>query len=72
MSPERVVPLLVSQVEETPGRASLEKLGCRTPPQLRAGGGGRQQLEYNIGSEVTNIISRLNIAAESKLLMRHL
>ena len=25
------------QVEETPGRASLEKLGCRTPPQLHAG-----------------------------------
>ena len=32
------------QVEETPGRASLEKLGCRTPPQLHAGGVGRQQL----------------------------
>ena len=31
------------QVEETPGRASLEKLGCRTPPQLNAGGVGRQQ-----------------------------
>ena len=31
------------QVEETPGRASLEKLGCRTPPQLHAGGVGRQQ-----------------------------
>ena len=30
------------QVEETPGRASLEKLGCRTPPQLHAGGVGRQ------------------------------
>ena len=29
------------QVEETPGRASLEKLGCRTPPQLHAGGVGR-------------------------------
>ena len=24
------------QVEETPGRASIEKLGCRTPPQLHA------------------------------------
>ena len=23
-------------MEETPGRASLEKLGCRTPPQLHA------------------------------------
>ena len=31
------------QVEETPGRASLEKMGCRTPPQLHAGGVGRQQ-----------------------------
>ena len=31
------------QVEETLGRASLEKLGCRTSPQLHAGGVGRQQ-----------------------------
>ena len=31
------------QVEETPGRVSLEKLGCRTTPQLNAGGVGRQQ-----------------------------
>ena len=30
-------------MEETPGRASLEILGCRTPPQLHAGGVGRQQ-----------------------------
>ena len=30
-------------MEETPGRASLEKLGCVTPPQLHAGGVGRQQ-----------------------------
>ena len=30
-------------MEETPGRASLEKLGCRSPPQLHAGGVGRQQ-----------------------------
>ena len=30
-------------MEETPGRASLEKLGCRTPPQLHAGGVGQQQ-----------------------------
>ena len=30
-------------MEETPDRASLEKLGCRTPPQLHAGGVGRQQ-----------------------------
>ena len=29
----------------TPGRASLEKLGCRTPPQLHAGGVCRQQQE---------------------------
>ena len=29
------------QVEETPGRVFLEKLGCRTPPQLHAGGVGR-------------------------------
>ena len=35
------------QVEETPGRASLEKLGCRTPPQIHAGGVGRQQ-QHNI------------------------
>ena len=34
------------QVEETPGRASLGKLGCRTPPQLNAGGVGQQQHEY--------------------------
>ena len=33
-------------MEETPGRASLEKLGCRTPPQLHAGGVGRQQLTH--------------------------
>ena len=31
------------QMEETPSRASLEKLGCRTPPQLHVGGVGRQQ-----------------------------
>ena len=30
-------------MEETPDRASLEKLGCRTPTQLHAGGVGRQQ-----------------------------
>ena len=41
MSPESGAP--ADQVEETPGRASLEKLGCRTPPQLHAGGVGRQQ-----------------------------
>ena len=34
-------------MEETPGRASLEKLGCQTPPQLHAGGVGRQQHENN-------------------------
>ena len=34
------------QVEETPGRASLEKLGCRSPPQLNAGGVGRQQQQH--------------------------
>ena len=33
-------------MEETPGRASLEKLGCRTPPQLYAGGVGRQQQQH--------------------------
>ena len=33
-------------MEETPGRASLVKLGCRTPPQLHAGGVGRQQQPY--------------------------
>ena len=31
------------QVEEAPGMASLEKLGCRTPPQLYEGGVGQQQ-----------------------------
>ena len=31
------------QVEETHGRAALKKLRCRTPPQLHAGGVGRQQ-----------------------------
>ena len=35
-------------MEETPGRASLEKLGCRTPPQLHAGGVGRQQHEISL------------------------
>ena len=34
------------QVEETPGRASLEKLACRTPPQLHAGEVGRQQQQH--------------------------
>ena len=34
-------------MEETPGRASLEKLGCRTPPQLHAGGVDRQQQHNN-------------------------
>ena len=37
------------QVEETPGRASLEKWGCRTPPQLHAGGVGRQQQLLQVG-----------------------
>ena len=41
MSPESGAP--ADQVEKTPGRASLEKLGCRTPPQQYAGGVGRQQ-----------------------------
>ena len=36
-------------MEETPGRASLEKLGCRTPPQLHAGGVGRQQQQHKRG-----------------------
>ena len=36
------------QVEETPGRASLEKLGCRTPPQLNAGGVGQQQQQQTV------------------------
>ena len=40
----------VDQVEETPGRASLEKLGCRTTPQLHAGGVGRQQQHDNLYS----------------------
>ena len=40
MSPERVVPLLIRWKRRL---ASLEKLGCRTPPQLHAGGVGRQQ-----------------------------
>ena len=38
------------QVEETPGRASLKKLVCRTPPQLHAGGVGRQQQHVFDGS----------------------
>ena len=41
MSPERVAPP-AGQVEETPCRASSrETKGCRTPPQLHAGGVGR-------------------------------
>ena len=39
------------QMEETPGRASLEKLGCLTPPQLHAGGVGRQQQHVGVGVE---------------------
>ena len=35
-------------MEETSGRASLEKLGCRTPPQLHAGGVGRQQQHMSV------------------------
>ena len=35
-------------MEETPGRASLEKLGCRTPPQLHAGGVCRQQQQQQL------------------------
>ena len=31
------------QLKKTPGKTSLEILGCRTPPQLHAGGVGRQQ-----------------------------
>ena len=38
-------------MEETPGRASLEKLGCRTPPQLHAGGVGRHQQQHVCYSE---------------------
>ena len=40
-------------MEETPGRASLEKLGCRTPPQLHAGGVGRQQQQHEISLTFT-------------------
>ena len=47
MSPESGAS--AGQVEETPGRASLEKLGCRTPPQLHAGGVGRQQQHEKTG-----------------------
>ena len=39
------------QVEEMPGRASLEKFGCRTPPQLHAGGVGRQQQHKEMEKE---------------------
>ena len=39
-------------MEETPGRASLEKLGCRTPPQLHAGGVGRQQQQKGRSSNL--------------------
>ena len=38
-------------MEETPGRASLEKLGCRTPPQLHAGGVGQQQQQQPPATE---------------------
>ena len=40
LSPERVAPLLIRWKRR---RASLENLGCQTPPQLHAGGVGRQQ-----------------------------
>ena len=41
-------------MEETPGRASLEKLGCRTPPQLHAGGVGRQQVVLYFNNDAYN------------------
>ena len=47
-------------MEETPGRASLEKLGCRTPPQLHAGGVGRQQQHISIYYYVMVFIHILN------------
>ena len=46
-------------LEETPGRASLEKLGCRTPPQLHAGGVGLQQQQHGnipVCSEVVVVV----------------
>ena len=42
-------------MEETPGRASLEKFGCWTPPQLHAGGVGRQQQQQAHPSKYTQI-----------------
>ena len=47
------------QVEETPDRASLEKLGCRTPPQLHAGGIGRQQQHANDRTALQTLIARV-------------
>ena len=44
-------------MEETPGRASLEKLGCRTPPQLHAGGVGRQQQQQHTSCLVQHIVA---------------
>ena len=43
------MPLLI-RWKRRPGRASLEKLGCRTPPQLHAGGVGRQQQQCELAS----------------------
>ena len=69
-------------MEETPGRASLEELGCRTPPQLHAGGVGRQQqhvvrvnerimyVKLVIGKQIVNIVSayapQVGLSAEEK------
>ena len=45
-------------MEETPGRASLEKLGCRTPPQLHTGGVGRQHEDITENERMARKILR--------------
>ena len=63
MSPESGAS--AGQVEETHGRASLEKMGGRTPPQLHTGGVGRQQQHnmslvlYDLLVLIRNLINEL-------------
>ena len=56
-------------MEETPGRASLEKLGCRTPPQLHAGGVGRQQQQQLLEFFFNSVMLTCNMMRFLSLLL---
>ena len=59
-------------MEDTPGRASLEKLGCRTPPQLHAGGVGRQQQHHMVeANSSTGLVMALYVASMVSLCLPH-